>query len=102
MQVATGLDIQIKESMTRKKVQHVVKESDAGGAIALAGTINPQRELDVGFFCGAMDQGFTAHKGCDSEPEAEQMSIPIPIQPCGQSWLGVPVCQNPFISHRPR
>jgi hypothetical protein len=50
MQVASGLDVQVDEAMTRDLVQHVVEETDAGGQLGLAGAVQIDAHEDLGFF----------------------------------------------------
>jgi hypothetical protein len=49
VQIATGFDLQVKPGMAGQGVQHVIQKANAGLDRGLAGPINIELDLDVGF-----------------------------------------------------
>ena len=54
VQIAGGLDRQIKQPMMRDMVQHVIEETDPGGDVGCARAVQVQRQRDLRFVgaCG--------------------------------------------------
>src|SRR6185437_15541233 len=66
VQIAFGLQLQIKSAVPRKKFKHVVKEANAGRYVITAFAFNGERKLDV-CLCGRPMQPRLSHgAGCSS------------------------------------
>jgi hypothetical protein len=95
--VACGLDVEVKQTMGGDLVQHVIEEGDACVDIALACAIEADRGGDIGFAGFAVDGGAAA--GGESMGDGGTLSglhdsivdrngrMPSIISPEGSSWL---------------
>jgi len=57
VQVASGLDAEVDQSVTRDLIEHVVKKTDARGQLRLASAVEIDPDLDLCFFGVATDLG---------------------------------------------
>ncbi len=61
LQIAGGGHRQVEAAVAREQVEHVVKESNPGRALARAGPVQRQADADVGLAGGALDLSGTGH-----------------------------------------
>jgi hypothetical protein len=65
--IALGTNLDVDEGMTRQLIKHMIKETDAGGDIGNAGTIEVEADLDARLFRFACDRA-PAHRFLCLEP----------------------------------
>ncbi len=56
MQIAVGLYRDVDARMPRQKIEHVIEKADSGRDIGLAGAIQIDRHLNVGFLGFSFDR----------------------------------------------
>ncbi len=61
MGIAVDLNMKIKQAMSSKQSEHVIKETDSRLDVVLASSIKVQREFDFGFGGVTIDRGGSVH-----------------------------------------
>src|SRR6185436_10096773 len=82
LEVAVDANVEVEASVTRQRVEQVVEEAHAGRALARAGAVEVERQLDVGLARRAMDLRGAAHarrsmdSACTGKPSARASAAP--------------------------
>src|ERR1051325_3930577 len=66
--------------MVREQFQHVIKKTDACGYLVLTAPINIESDLNVGFFCLAMNFGFPHFATFSCNPICSKTSGSVAIR----------------------
>ena len=94
LEVALRTDVEVEAAVSGDRVEQVVEEADAGRAPALAGAVEPERQLDAGLAGRAGDVGSASHEvirsrrpsrlfpacGAPSTPRGRGSPRPVPVR----------------------
>ena len=78
MQVALALDVEVDQAVARDLVQHVIEETDAGVQPGLAGAVEVDSDVDLGFEGVAGDFGLPHKAGGRGQRQLGKMEPMIP------------------------
>ena len=91
LEVALGLHVEVEPTVAGERVEEVIEEADPGGARALSGAVEGERERHVGLACGAVNVRGSAHarrsidSACTGKPSARARAAPAGASRAGDS-----------------